>query len=584
VLKDKIITALEELNKEWRFSTCDKISEADCAGLGVNIDCIKKDRVKRQSDDSEQAYDLEISFPTLDGDEAVTQDGRRAKIASLLESILLEDNQLSVDDTLPGTLLDPSSIFLTPSFSCPSGSVVVDSSCVPCPAGTYFAGSSCEKCPLGQYNSEAAQLRCTTCPEIGGGVGVTQTRGASSVNDCKMTCSAGHFYDDITGLCRPCGHGRYQPEAGRFSCMMCGVGLTTRTKQAMDMSECLEECGDGQQLDLQGACVNCPVGTFRRRGIQLACERCPPGFTTSKQGSVERSDCSLPICRKGTYLNATTNSCTPCARGNYQDEEQQTSCKQCPSDTSTKEEGATSSSSCTNRCKVEGGEELCDEKASCLFHPANNTHSCECTLGYVGSGKVGECVDSCDGLCRNEGECLKTKMGEPYCQCSGSFTGEMCEEKSEFAYISGGVAGAVLFVVLLVLLIWMICVRATRRPSQEKAGLGPGAEVAHSGVNFYYGSPAPYAESIAPSHHSTYAHYYDDEEDGWDMPNFYGETANIHKDPKMNSLARSQGGSVYGNKEELYDRLRRHAYNGNGKKDKRSSANETTSESDDGRN
>ena len=43
-------------------------------------------------------------------------------------------------------------------------------------------------------------------------------------------------------------------------------------------------------------------------------------------------------------------------------------------------------------------------------------------------------------------------------------------------------------------------------------------------MNFYYGaSVAPYAESIAPSHHSTYAHYYDDEEDGWDMPNFYGE-------------------------------------------------------------
>ena len=45
----------------------------------------------------------------------------------------------------------------------------------------------------------------------------------------------------------------------------------------------------------------------------------------------------------------------------------------------------------------------------------------------------------------------------------------------------------------------------------------------HNGHNFYYGAPAPYAESIAPSHHSTYAHYYDDEEDGWDMPNFYNE-------------------------------------------------------------
>ena len=33
--------------------------------------------------------------------------------------------------------------------------------------------------------------------------------------------------------------------------------------------------------------------------------------------------------------------------------------------------------------------------------------------------------------------------------------------------------------------------------------------------NFGYGAPAAYAESIAPSHHSTYAHYYDDDDDGW---------------------------------------------------------------------
>ena len=63
---------------------------------------------------------------------------------------------------------------------------------------------------------------------------------------------------------------------------------------------------------------------------------------------------------------------------------------------------------------------------------------------------------------------------------------------------------------------------------------------------------------------SAYAHYYDDEEDGWDMPNFYSEGGYM-KDPKMNSLARSSA-SLYGNKEELYDRLRRHAYHGQGKK------------------
>ena len=42
-------------------------------------------------------------------------------------------------------------------------------------------------------------------------------------------------------------------------------------------------------------------------------------------------------------------------------------------------------------------------------------------------------------------------------------------------------------------------------------------------VNFYYGAPTPYAESIAPSHHSNYAHYYDEEDEAWEMPNFYNE-------------------------------------------------------------
>ena len=232
VLKDKIITALEELNKEWRFSTCDKISEEECEGLGVNIDCIKKDRVKRQAEDVEQAYDLQISFPTLEGDEAINnKDGRRQKIDELLQSILLDNNQLEIDETLPGTLLDRQSIFLTPSFTCPTGSVVVDSSCVPCPAGSYYASttSTCEKCPLGQYSSEESQTSCTECPlEY-----VTQTEGATKESDCKEACRAGNHYDEVAGRCKPCGHGKYQHSPGKFSCLMCQPGRTTRTKEVI---------------------------------------------------------------------------------------------------------------------------------------------------------------------------------------------------------------------------------------------------------------------------------------------------------------------------------------------------------------
>ena len=65
--------------------------------------------------------------------------------------------------------------------------------------------------------------------------------------------------------------------------------------------------------------------------------------------------------------------------------------------------------------------------------------------------------------------------------------------------------------------------RSARRKEPKKI-LTAATEQNGSQVNFYYGAPTPYAESIAPSHHSTYAHYYDDEEDGWEMPNFYNET------------------------------------------------------------
>lgn len=52
------------------------------------------------------------------------------------------------------------------------------------------------------------------------------------------------------------------------------------------------------------------------------------------------------------------------------------------------------------------------------------------------------------------------------------------------------------------------------------------------------------------------------------MPNFYNETymkESLHNTKNMNGNATLQGinnPSIYGNKEDLYDRLRRHQYNG----------------------
>jgi len=549
--------------------------------------------------DTEQKYDLELSFPVDSNTATHINDGRVAQLDALIQQILLE-NQV-VNDTLPGTQLDPSSILFESSFRCESGEVVVDDKCVPCPPGTFFdeANKVCTKCQIGFYNPETRQRACTPCPVIQDIEGVTESRGSTSSSDCKEKCSAGFYYDKITDLCRPCGHGRYQPDEGKFSCELCGVGLTTRTKKSISVDECRADCENGHQLGLSGTCEECHIGSFRTQNVHRGCQNCTDGTTTRKAGSVAEDDCNIPICVAGQFLSAADNMCKACPVGQYQPESQQTSCQDCPPNTSTggldpnSNVGAISVKQCSNRCIVpEGEEELCDRNANCLFKPPND-FGCTCKPGYTGNGtRPDVCVDNCEGFCRNDGLCLKMKEGNPYCQCAGSFTGDNCEDKSEFAYIAGGIAGAVLFVIVLVLLIWMICVRSGRNKHRASEKFGPaggpgGQDMNGSQVNFYYGAPAPYAESIAPSQHgSTYAHYYEqDEEDGWGMPNFYDTYGKNSKMARSNgSLYNAGGAGMYGPQYapqgELYDRLGRHAYQ---PRPEDKSGNDTTSESDDDR-
>ena len=52
-----------------------------------------------------------------------------------------------------------------------------------------------------------------------------------------VKCKRGMYYDnllggsvDVEGLCVPCEFGQYQPNEGKFKCIPCGIGLTTRTR------------------------------------------------------------------------------------------------------------------------------------------------------------------------------------------------------------------------------------------------------------------------------------------------------------------------------------------------------------------
>jgi hypothetical protein len=101
VLKARIIAALQELNKEWSFSSCNKLTESDCDDLNININCNRRNnnnnnaavvdeqnssrqRYRRQIGNSDdQAYSLEISFPTVDDEEVANDAGRTVTYKTL---------------------------------------------------------------------------------------------------------------------------------------------------------------------------------------------------------------------------------------------------------------------------------------------------------------------------------------------------------------------------------------------------------------------------------------------------------------------------------------------------------------------
>lgn len=144
--------------------------------------------------------------------------GERSDVKTLLQKLILEENQFAVQDILPNTVPDPSSLNLASEYACPVGQVVmipdcgkyispfilkqnffeantsrkneINSNCthvVPCAVGTYFdqTNRTCHPCPQGSYQSETGQLQCLRCPSIAGRIGVTAGSGARSAADCK---------------------------------------------------------------------------------------------------------------------------------------------------------------------------------------------------------------------------------------------------------------------------------------------------------------------------------------------------------------------------------------------------------------
>ncbi len=238
--------------------------------------------------------------------------------------------------------------------------------CIKCPRGKntfdLFEAVACDGCVAGQFANKTGSAVCSECipgqnQPIPGqalclkcvpGLHTNERAGATSCEGCSSgrysqfygsancaPCAAGRSAEPGQPLCRFCPRG-YFSEQEQMICNICPAGYSQKnTQQALCLAvepgfkaaNCTNVSATGAGQGCQ-ATVQCPKGRYGDPILELrtSCRECPAG----KSSIFGATRCDR--CEAG-YFAATpgTAPCTRCdfSKGRYQDQSEQTVCKQC---------------------------------------------------------------------------------------------------------------------------------------------------------------------------------------------------------------------------------------------------------------
>ena len=243
---------------------------------------------------------------------------------------------------------------------CPPGKVQPSpgqTSCTDCAAGKYQekqGQTSCKDCSEAEVQPLAGQTSCSTCP-----VGKEKKTAAQACADCAIGRYQDETSTDLWLTCRNCNPGAYQNEEGQTSCKACPIGKGHDANSiwgATSLSTC-EKCDPGKfSLDYtiryhrdnaynthtvsQSECK--ALASAAGYSFQAACNT-NPGFSAEGCFRVavgsryEFNTCGGAKCNVDSWVNCVSKNfpserpCEDCGVDEYQDEEGQSSCKECAS-------------------------------------------------------------------------------------------------------------------------------------------------------------------------------------------------------------------------------------------------------------
>ncbi|KJE98052.1 ephrin type-A receptor 4a [Capsaspora owczarzaki ATCC 30864] len=195
-----------------------------------------------------------------------------------------------------------------------------------------FWGSQCTDCPAGSQ-----------CP--------------GGINGISQPCAPGTFSTGFAAACSACPANQYQPKSGATSCVAC-PSFSTSTEGS--------------------AKCTCNAGRYgiNTNTTNMSCSVCEPGFQCSN--SIRTA------CPAGSVQPSSAgSSCTACLVNQYQNATGQTSCKPCPT--------FSTSSSGAARCTCDAGrymvQDTCQACEPGFYCPGDNTrYACPANTYQASSG------------------------------------------------------------------------------------------------------------------------------------------------------------------------------------------------------
>lgn len=183
---------------------------------------------------------------------------------------------------------------------CAKKEIALQDSCISCKPGTYFDIDErlCRLCSPGTFRQDGETLNCNPCP-LESSKNQGWEYGSTDLSHCGSQCPPGYYSSDGFEPCMPCIRGTFQPEHGRTYCISCGQGIVTLSQASTQFQDCLirETCSEGTYYKLdEQICRTCPRGSYQLEPNQMFCHQCPGDTTTDVEGATSIVQCKSTRC------------------------------------------------------------------------------------------------------------------------------------------------------------------------------------------------------------------------------------------------------------------------------------------------